>query len=181
MSGALRVAGGEAGGRRLDAPKNIRPTSALVREAIFDSLGEAVVGAVVLDLFAGSGALGLEALSRGAARATFVDRDPEAVQALHRNVAALGYGERAIIRRAHVGAFVSANPEMVAEASIVLLDPPYNDPVLHQAVAVLDTLVGPDVTMVVERATRQAALTAGRLRITRERRYGDTTVSFLRL
>src|SRR5947207_548827 len=90
----MRVVGGMAGGRRLRSPagRSIRPTSDRVREAVFNvltSLGE-VEGATVVDLFAGTGALGIEALSRGAAHATFVDRDPVAVATIRDNLAAVG-------------------------------------------------------------------------------------------
>ena len=91
----LRVHGGEAKGRRLASPKGIRPTQGLVKEAIFNSLDSEVPEAEVLDLFAGSGALGIEALSRGAARATFVERDDGGLDAIRRNLRTLGYNERA--------------------------------------------------------------------------------------
>lgn len=170
--------GGEAGGRRLATPKNIRPTQGLVKGAIFDSLGAAVVGARVVDLFAGSGALGIEALSRGAAHATFVERDTEAIQAIHRNLAALGYQDRASVRRAHVVGWLSSEPKEVAEAQVVLLDPPYNDPVLFQALALLDGLVAEGATVVVERASRQRLPGLRRLSVRRERRHGDSTLTF---
>src|SRR3984885_7528700 len=89
---AVRVVAGRFGGRSLVAPRGraTRPTSDRVREALFSILGEAVVGAGVLDLFAGSGALGIEALSRGASEATFVDSSQAAVAAVRRNLEALG-------------------------------------------------------------------------------------------
>src|SRR5579859_1944240 len=91
----MRVIAGELGGRRLRSPRGeaTRPTSGRVREALFSMLGE-IDGARVLDLFAGSGALGIEALSRGAASATFVEHAPPALAALRANLAALGLGER---------------------------------------------------------------------------------------
>ena len=98
----MRVVAGTAGGRRLKAPKGdaVRPTSDMVRQAIFNSLGSLgeLDGAVVLDLFDGTGALGIEALSRGAARATFVEQDPAAVRVIHENLAATGVGGATVVR-----------------------------------------------------------------------------------
>src|SRR5207248_10472464 len=94
----LRVSGGEARGRRLKAPKNIRPTQGMVKQAIFNMVGNmvgpSIEGSEVLDLFAGSGALGIEALSRGAARVTFVDQQPRGLAILRQNLDALGFKER---------------------------------------------------------------------------------------
>src|SRR3954451_2504981 len=107
----MRVVAGEARGIRLVAPKglDIRPTSDRVREAVFNALGSlgAVEGATVVDLFAGTGALGIEALSRGAAHATFVDRDRIAVDTVRRNLDATKLGDQATIVRADVMAFVA--------------------------------------------------------------------------
>ena len=92
----MRVVAGLAGGRRLQAPagRKVRPTSERVREALFNALGsmDAIAGATVLDLFAGTGALGIEALSRGATTATFVDADPRAIAAIKANLQATGHG-----------------------------------------------------------------------------------------
>jgi 16S rRNA (guanine966-N2)-methyltransferase len=175
----LRVAGGEAAGRRLGAPRGIRPTQGLVREAIFNVLGPLVLDAVVLDLFAGSGALGIEALSRGAAAVTFVDRDESAARVIRRNLEALGIGERGRVSRADVTRWLSGHREDVSAASLVLLDPPYNDPVLEHALALLDSLVAGGTTVVVEHAHRQALPVLERLGPRRQRRYGDTAVSVL--
>jgi len=90
----LRVTGGETRGRRLVVPRGLRPTEGLVREAIVNMVAAAVPQAMVLDLFAGSGALGVEALSRGAARVCFVDRAEDALVAIRRNLEAAGYQDR---------------------------------------------------------------------------------------
>src|SRR5438093_6034301 len=102
MSASLHVQGGDARGRRLVAPKGIRPTQGLVREAIFNSLDSRVDQARVLDLFAGSGALGIEALSRGAAHTTFVEDQDSSLEAIRRNLRTLGYEERATLQRLEV-------------------------------------------------------------------------------
>jgi 16S rRNA (guanine966-N2)-methyltransferase len=167
------------GGRRLSAPRGIRPTQGLVREAIFDVVAAAVPDATVLDLFAGSGALGIEALSRGAASATFVDQDEQAVRVVRQNLEALGMGGRGRAVRAEVTRWLSANPVEVRRASLVLLDPPYNDAVLEHALVLLDSLVAEGATVVAERSHRQGLPDLRRLQAGRERRYGDTAVSVL--
>jgi 16S rRNA (guanine(966)-N(2))-methyltransferase RsmD len=167
------------GGRRLTAPRGIRPTQSLVREAIFNLVAPVVVDATVIDLFAGSGALGLEALSRGAVSAVFVDQDEQAVRAIRQNLDALSLAARAQVSRAEVGRWLTANPETVKRASLVLLDPPYNDAILASARTLLDSLVAEGATVVAERFHRQALPDLARLQLDRERRYGDTGVSVL--
>jgi 16S rRNA (guanine966-N2)-methyltransferase len=176
----LRVEGGELGGRRLSTPDGIRPTQGLVRAAIFNVLAEELAGASVLDLFAGSGALGIEALSRGAAEATFVERSQGCVSILRQNLEALGLSGRATLVRADVARWLRSHPEQVAAAAIVLLDPPYGDPVLGSALEALDDLVSPQTLVVVEHAHRQALPGLERLLPLRDRRYGDTDVTMLR-
>ena len=166
-------------GRRLDAPRDVRPTQALVREAIFDMIGPSVADAAVLDLFAGSGALGIEALSRGAAEAIFVDRDEQALRAVRRNLDALGLAGRGRVVRADVARWLRAHADEVSRASLVLLDPPYNDAVLEHVLALLDELAAAGTRVAAERAQRQPLPSLRRLETLRERRYGDTAVSVL--
>ncbi len=151
----------------------------MVKEAIFNMLGPAVVEASVLDLFAGAGALGIEALSRGAARATFVDDREAAVRAIRRNLDALGLGERGRVVRSDVTRWLSTHQENVKGATLVLLDPPYNDAILRYALALLDALVAGGTSVVVEHAHRQPLPQLDRLQSRRQRRYGDTAVSVL--
>jgi 16S rRNA (guanine(966)-N(2))-methyltransferase RsmD len=178
-SAHLRVSGGELGGRRLGAPRGIRPTQSLVRAAIFDILGARLVDAAVIDLFAGSGALGIEALSRGAARATLVDQDEHAVRVIRDNLDALGLANRGRAVRAEVTRWLTANEDEVRGAALVLLDPPYNDAVLEHVLARLDGLVAAGTTVVAEHAQRQPLPALRRLRLGRPRRYGDTGLSVL--
>ena len=173
----LTVHGGEARGRRLVAPRDIRPTQGMVVQAIFNMLGPAVLEAEVLDLFAGSGALGIEALSRGAAAATFVERSEEGVAAIRRNLETLGYRERGRVVRAEAVHWVRGHGPEVGRAKVVLLDPPYRDPVLATALAALDVAVGEGTLVVAEHWSRQALPELSRLRVTRDRRYGDTSVT----
>jgi len=127
MTQLLRVHGGELGGRRLSTPKGIRPSQGVVKEAIFNVLAAEVEGARVLDLFAGSGALGIEALSRGAAQATFVESEPRVVAVLKRNLAGLGLDGRARVVIADAARWSELHPTEVGKADLVLLDPPYGD------------------------------------------------------
>src|SRR5437764_14513064 len=122
----MRVVAGTARGRALRAPKghDIRPTSDRVREAVFNSLTslDAVEGATVYDLFAGTGAMGIEALSRGAAQVTFVDHDRTAVASIEANLAATGLGgPAATVVRADVGRWLATAPP----ADLAVVDPPY--------------------------------------------------------
>jgi 16S rRNA (guanine966-N2)-methyltransferase len=168
---------GTAGGRRLVVPpRGTRPTSERVREALFNSIESAfdLDGADVLDLYAGSGALGLEALSRGASRVTFVESDRNALAVLRKNVTAIG------LRGAHV---VPGKVRAVLEAGtgkrydVVLADPPYDDTDMDE---VLQALVGwtrPGALVVLERSVRSAdpqwPAVFEPLRI---KRYGDTAL-----
>jgi len=180
-----RIIAGEAGGRRLAVPPgdHVRPTADRVKESVFSALGpERLVGARVLDLYAGSGALGLEALSRGAAEALLVDRDPAAARAIRANIDTLGLAGRAELRRAAVASVV-AGPAPAAPYDLALLDPPYDTPPgdLETVLARLADggWLAPDATVVVERAAGSSPMRwpAG-WGSTWERCYGDTLVLF---
>lgn len=176
----MRVIGGELGGRTLLAPRGwkVRPTSDRVREAIFSVLGERVVGAAALDLYCGTGALAIEALSRGADRAVLVDRDTRPALG---NVGRLGLGGRAELVRADVGRWLA---EVAAAPSppcfdLVFVDAPYRlagrvteDLNLH-----LPGLLAPGGRAIVESAAR-SPLRIDALAQLRQRRYGAADVSF---
>jgi 16S rRNA (guanine966-N2)-methyltransferase len=170
-----RIIAGAHGGRRLVVPPGTgtRPTSDRAREGLFSSLQSLVDldGAAVLDLYAGSGALGLEALSRGATTVTLVEEQPQALSALRSNVDALG--APATVVDADVTRFLQRPP---TPYDVVLLDPPYDvdvDPVLSALVPWLSE----GAVVVVERRTRGAAPTPpGELRALRSRRYGEATL-----
>lgn len=172
----LRVSGGEARGRRLKAPKNIRPTQGMVKQAIFNMVGPRIEGATVLDLFAGSGALGIEALSRGAASVTFVDQQPRGLAILRQNLDALGFKERARLVRGDVVRWLEASSDAVRSADFVFLDPPYEDVVLDRSLQVLDRELESG-TVLAEHSRRQQLPELQRLRVDRQRRYGDTVVT----
>jgi 16S rRNA (guanine966-N2)-methyltransferase len=173
----LRVVAGSARGRRLTTPAGheVRPTSDRVREAVFNALGslDAVVGARVVDLFAGSGALGIEALSRGADHAVFVDTSPRALEVVRENVAACGMEDRAQVVRADAVGHLRSTVEPV---DLVLADPPYAfdgwPELLAQAAA-----VAPRGLVVVESDRPVAAVAPAS--VLRERRYGGTVVTII--
>ena len=175
----LRVAGGEARGRRLKTPKGIRPTQGMVKQAIFNLIGPGIDGVHVLDLFAGSGAIGIEALSRGAAGVTFVDREPRGLAILRQNLEALDLKERAHVVRGDVVRWLEGSSEDIVRAGFVFLDPPYDDVVLDRALKVLDRQVM-DATVVAEHSRRHELPALERLQVDRQRRYGDTMVTVLR-
>jgi 16S rRNA (guanine966-N2)-methyltransferase len=177
-----RIVAGSVGGRRIEVPRHgVRPTAERVREALFGALDAAGVlpGAAVLDLCAGSGALGLEALSRGAAHVLFVESDRRVAAVLRRNVEALGFATdaRTEVRVAPVGAVLAAGPTRGYD--VLLADPPYDMPDEEVAgwlaAAVEHGWLRPGATVAVERPTRGGAFAwpAG-LHGTRDRRYGDT-------
>jgi 16S rRNA (guanine966-N2)-methyltransferase len=171
----MRVTGGALGGRRLVAPKGerTRPTSDRVREALFAILGP-LDGERVLDLYAGSGALGIEALSRGAATATFVDSAPAALAALKRNLEALELvGE---VRRADARAYLRNARKAQRFYSLVLLDPPYRlASGLGRELSPLLGAVLAEHARVVTESDRRSPLGLD-LPLTDERRYGDTII-----
>jgi 16S rRNA (guanine966-N2)-methyltransferase len=176
------VIAGEAGGLRLTAPKGARtrPTADRVKESLFAALGpDRLLGASVLDCYAGSGALAIEALSRGAARAVLVDRDPRAVDAIRRNLRATNLNERARVQRRGVGAFVRGDAPPEAPFDLVFLDPPYDEPATKLAgvVAALAApgWVGGDSSVVIERSASAGPppLPPG-WGVTWSRAYGDT-------
>ena len=124
----MRVIAGEFRGRRLVAPAGLetRPSASRLREALFSALGRVVVGVRVVDLFAGSGALGIESLSRGAAHATFVDSDTRALAAVRRNLDALGLGpDRATVVRLDAWRWIERFDPATPGPRVVLADPPY--------------------------------------------------------
>lgn len=179
----MRVIAGVFGGRRLRAPRGVRtrPTADRVKEAIFSMLGP-LEGARVLDLFAGTGALGIEALSRGAEMAVFVERDPAALAALRANLDVLRLSPPVARIRAvdSLAELRSIAADRDAGFDLVFLDPPYRqatkmEPVLQKEIA---GVLAPAGRVVLE-SDRRSPL-ALELPIERERRYGDTSITIWR-
>jgi 16S rRNA (guanine966-N2)-methyltransferase len=172
----VRVVAGTHRGRTLRAPhgSETRPTSDRVREALFSILGESVEQATVLDLFAGSGALGIEALSRGAAAAVFVDRSRKATQAIRANLTALGMD--AEVRSVEARAALRAASARGEAYDLVFLDPPYRHAAElgRELSEGLTAVLAPGARVVTE-SDRRAPLQLD-LPLADERRYGDTVI-----
>jgi 16S rRNA (guanine966-N2)-methyltransferase len=165
----VRVVAGSLRGRRLEAPPgdDVRPTSDRAREALFSMLGD-VAGLRVLDLFCGTGALGIEALSRGAGRATFVDTDPALAE---RNVDALGLGDQAEVVRGEASAYLARGEEPFG---LILCDPPYRlaAPLEADLAKLIPGRLVLGGRLVVESAARDPHALELPLELERERRYG---------
>lgn len=183
-----RVVAGTVGGRRLRVPpgRTTRPTSDRVREALFSTLADVTDGARVLDLYAGSGALGIEALSRGAACATFVEHDRRAAAVLRDNLAALGLV--AVVHTSAVARFVREADECSEPAmyDLVVCDPPYvvsSETVALQLATLARRCLSPDAMMVIERARHGGAFAVANelLEVTDVRTYGDTVLYYVAL
>lgn len=176
------MTGGILGGRTLVAPagRGVRPTTDRVREALFARLG-ALDGARVLDLYAGTGALGIEALSRGAESVVFVERARASLAALERNLQTLDLLGSSRILRQDVPAGVATLGREALRFDLVLLDPPYESEEAERALraVVASGLLAPGATLVVERSQRHDLPTITGLVLLDERRYGDTVVARL--
>lgn len=179
-----RIIAGTLGGRRLVAPtgSSTRPTSDRVREALFSAV-ETLYGladARFADLYAGSGAVGLEALSRGAAHVLLVESDPKAARVIRENLAALGAGSAARLVTGKVGTVLSGEPDG-GPYDVVFADPPYAvgdvDLAAVQAALLVRGWLAPDALVVIERGTRSGPLTwVEGITAERSRRYGETTL-----
>ncbi len=175
----MRVVAGRLGGRRLQSPKGraTRPTSDRVKEALFSMLG-GLDGVIALDLFAGTGALGIEALSRGAERAVFVEHDRAAIAAIRANLASLGLdGSQAELRVGDARGALRAAREAGETYDLVFVDPPY-DHVREWAselVELLPAVLAPGARVVVESDRRAPAELP--LAVAQSKRYGDTTIT----
>ena len=167
----MRIVGGQFGGRRLVVPKDsrVRPTADRVREAWMSILGDELTGARVLDLFAGSGALGLEALSRGAASATFVELNAPSLQALRENILALAVNEAVTVHRGDALRYVEGLTS--GEFDLVLADPPYTTDQAARLVSLFRRQPFARILSVEHRSERD--LDGGDTR-----RYGDTAITF---
>ena len=183
----LRITGGEYRGRRIRVPKSadLRPTSDRVRGAIFSILGsimgpDPLVGGRVLDLFAGTGALGIEALSRGADWVDFVEANGRRAQQLRANLQALGLSDRA---KVHTGKVERVVERLDGAYNLVLADPPYTVVDIAELLELLNkkvTLVDESVVVIEHRHDTVIAEVHKRLELVTRRRYGDTSVSIYR-
>ncbi|MFN2464882.1 MAG: 16S rRNA (guanine(966)-N(2))-methyltransferase RsmD [Candidatus Dormibacteria bacterium] len=183
----LNVIAGIWGGRKLKSPpRTVRPTSAMLRRSLFDILGPSIAGKVVLDLYAGSGSLGLEALSRGAARCDFVERDRRTTGVARENLAALAGKSEGDRGRVHCGAverWLERERRTLREYDLVLLDPPYGDPGLAGVLAslgVAGTLKAGAMVVVERHSDERPEALAGLLEVRRVT-HGDSSLHLLRV
>jgi 16S rRNA (guanine(966)-N(2))-methyltransferase RsmD len=174
----MRVIAGSASGLRLAAPKDplTRPISDKVKESLFGTLGERVLGARFLDLYAGSGAIGIEALSRGAEHATFVEHARTAITVIRENLERTGLAERADVHARKVEAFLA---DATATWDIAVLDPPYAERTLDLPLERLRPRLAPDGLVVVKHFWRTPMPPAVGLAVIRSKRFGETALTFL--
>lgn len=181
----MRITGGEARGRPVRVPRapGLRPTPDRVRQAVFSKLAPWIQGARVVDLFAGSGVMGFEALSRGAASAVFVEQAPRTAAALAASARDLGYADRVRVVREDV---FHALPNTIgqADADLVFADPPYDRGLAARVVSAVAPLLKPGAWLVLEHSAREAIPDqvpgVPDFRCVDRRRYGDTVVSYYR-
>jgi 16S rRNA (guanine(966)-N(2))-methyltransferase RsmD len=174
----LRVIGGSAGGLRLVAPRDrgTRPVADRVKETCFAILGLRVEDARVLDLYAGSGALGIEALSRGAAHCVFVERAPAAVAAIRANLQHTGLADRAEVHLETVERYLASLGD--AQFNLVFVDPPYAERAILGPLEQILPALARGVVVVKHFWKAVTPVPAG-LEVTRERRFGETSLTFL--
>lgn len=175
----IRIISGTYGGRKLDAPDGSRthPMSERARGAMFNSLGSLVKDAEVLDAFAGTGAVGLEALSRGAAHTTFIERDRVAQKVLAANITTLGVDEQTKLVRTTVGNWLETVKGQ--EFDLIFVDPPYHDPQLSTASKLL-SLLKPGGHMILSHPGRGEVPTKNGVVVVDNRSYGNAFLTFYR-
>lgn len=175
----MRVVAGSAGGLELVAPRGrgTRPITDRVKETLFAILGERVIDARIVDLYAGSGAIGIEALSRGASHATFVERSREATAVIGRNLERTRLDALATVVCADVDRFLSAPGG--GPYDIATLDPPYDDRAIVAPLRALVPHLAPRATVVVKHHWRSEQPHVDGLSVTRQRRFGETMLTFM--
>ena len=178
----MRVRSRSGPGRRLEVPAGARPTSARARAALLSRWQSRLSGATLVDLFAGSGGVGFEALARGAAMVVFVDEAPAALAALRQNIAGLGEGDRCRIVRSRLPRGLDRLEPLLPEgATLAFADPPYGFPGWLSLLTALASLLAPEGELCVEHGRRdEPPPRAGTLVRFDSRRYGDTHLTFYR-
>ena len=176
---SLRIISGEFGGRIIETSDSFKthPMGDRIRGSLFNILGD-LSGQSVLDAFAGSGSLGLEALSRGAAHATFLERDRQAQRVIAENIETLGVGDRADLVRASVAAWSETSAERSFD--LIFADPPYND-VQLSTVSRLKNHLNPKGLMILSYPGRESVPTVNGVVVVDNRSYGDAALAFYRL
>lgn len=175
----IRIISGEFGGRLIDAPEGRRmhPMGERIRNALFNSIGSEVQGARVLDAFAGTGSIGLEALSRGAEHAIFIERDRLLQKILAGNIDRLGVNDRTMLIRTSVANWLATKDD--AKFDIIFADPPYND-VQFSTVAGLFALLKPGALMVLSHPGKGEVLSLNGVVVVDNRSYGNADLTYYR-
>lgn len=190
----MRIIGGTARGRRLQTPakstaKNssqlIRPTADRAREALFSIIGQKVKGATVLDLYAGTGALGLEALSRSAKQAVLVDNNPRAVQLIEKNIELCGFSDRTFVLKRDLskGLYFLVKQLPDIKFSVIFIDPPYRkglSTTMLDHIGKINILSSDALVIAEEDALSELPSSVADLRLVDQRRYGETGFWFYR-
>jgi 16S rRNA (guanine(966)-N(2))-methyltransferase RsmD len=177
----MRIVSGQYKGRRLMSPSwnGLRPTSDKLRETLFNIVAPRVAGARVLDGYAGTGAIGLEALSRGAAYVVFVERHRAALALIEENLRQCGVEGGYTIEAGDL-ATVLRRPDRTTGFDLIVLDPPYDEPPDAEVLDVAASHLAPDGVLVLERATRREPVWPVSLERVRDVKSGDSTLTFFR-
>ena len=175
-----RITAGDWRGRVVSTPsgREVRPTRAMVRQSLYDILGRRVVGAHMIDLYAGAGTVGFEALSRGAASVTFVERHREALALIAKTAERFGCRDRCTLIGADVRRWLRGAAEETQAADLCYVDAPYHDPELDSVLELLGA-APPRLVVCEHHRAREIPERIGNLTRFREARYGLTTISFL--
>ncbi len=179
----MRITGGSLRGRLINVPKgtSIRPTLDKVRQAIFNILGDRIIGSAALDLYSGSGSLGLEALSRGAKSVHFAEKSKICIEKIRDNLTALNLNAHAVVRRADAMDIITELDRTGEKFDIIFLDPPYYKDLAKKTLINIShcDILSPDNVVVVEHHKMDSIPEKiESLELRDERRYGDTVVRF---
>lgn len=179
----MRVIAGSARGRKLRSLRGLamRPTQDRVREALFNIIGEAVIDSLFLDLYAGVGGVGIEALSRGAAKVVFVENHPPAVEVIRNNLTACGFNSGFRVVKSDSIRFIDGAARRAEKFQIIFMDPPYRTPLLQRTLEKLGAapiIVAGGVVVAEHASAEQPAESYGDLLLQDVRRFGDTALSF---
>lgn len=176
----MRVIAGKAKGRKLISPKNssTRPALAQVKEAVFNILGR-LNGESVLDLFAGSGSIGIEALSRGAGKTTFVENGRAALKALRQNLELCGFEELSNVMPTPVDRALQRLTQASEQFELIFVDPPYDKNLVQPTLEKLEKILADGGTIIVESSPREGVHDTEAIQTTDQRKYGQTLITFL--
>ncbi len=178
----MRIIAGSARGMKLKAPrgKDVRPTSDRVREALFSIISSRLEGAVFLDLYAGSGAVGIEALSRGAEEALFIDHEKENILLIKENLARTGLSGKARVKKDDANKALSRLSRENFKAGLIYLDPPYSFTAIPELIQkLLDLRIAAQDGLIIVEHSYYNRLWAGQFKEARQKRYGDTCLTFI--